>query len=347
MKMRHIISRLLFIAALFTVLPALASTQLAPVYPGAVADPIASTQSKTAMVYFARSPLATVRAWYQKRLAKKSAAACSDRDEGCGEFKQQCETVTRTDQMTRCDDFMVLKWNAIPPGGSMVDAYNAGVELEGWKKIAGSQHATDSHSAAAATTGQAASMMAQLNAMSQQLQTASQQEIKQVQEEGKQIGVDAVALSQIPDMPFTGLKQEVLAGRHSQKELDAVYKKYSWLGRAFYPQHKTSNASVPYNHWLVNKTQRRIQAPQTAVGKTAKQLGEGAGAIATRMQQLIAEGHMEEAQQLSEQMAASIQQGQQIGTASTNLQSKDHWKEWMEVIRKLEAHAYKTKIVIN
>ncbi len=274
----------------------MANTLLASPYPGAAVDPVASAQSKTEKVYFSHSSLATVRAWYQKQYAKKSAAACSDSDEGCGQFKQQCETVTRTDQMTRCSDFMVLKWNAIPPGGSMVDAYNAGVHLEGWKKIAEPHEKNNSNTDTSEATGQMANMMAQLNAMSQQMQAANQQITSQIQQEGKQMGVDVAGLSAIPDIPFAGLKQEVLAGRHSQKELDTIYHRYQNLETSVYPMTKGENGPVAYNKFEYDHCKSKLMT------KNAYMLGA---------------------------------------------QGADQWNAWLTCIKKIAAHAYQTRIVIN
>lgn len=323
-----------------------------PVYPGAVLDTGANAQvsavKKHALkVYLSRDSLQKVRDWYQPRLAKQSIAGCTFKDpqRGCGAFKEGCESPTGAERAVQCSDDIVLKWNYIPPGSSMVDAFNAGVHLEGWRKPP--QKSAEVNAAPLQMTGQAGGKLAQIDAMSQQMQVASQQAMQQLNAEGQTMGVNAVDLASIPDMPFGGLKQEVIAGRHTQQELDAVYSKYHWLVTAFYPMQKTVQGGESYEHWLVKETRARIQAPQAAIGKASTELGKGAAAVGARLQQLIAAGRMQEAQQLAQQMGAVMQGGQQIGNASAVVQQKDHWNEWVDVIKQLAAHAYKTKIIVD
>jgi hypothetical protein len=341
---------ILFTIASITILslvtiPAFAIMLPASVYPGAVADPVASAQSKVAMVYFSHATLPTVREWYQQRLAKKSAAACSDRSDGCGTFQQNCTAASAGQSLTHCRDLMILKWNAIPPGGSMVDAFNAGVHIEGWQKA--SQPA-ETQDASQQMTGQAAKMMAQLNAAENQMQAAGKQLTQQIQKEGKQqLGTDVVRLSAIPDMPFGGLKQEVLAGRHSQQELETVYTKYRLLSKAFYPLHKTAKGAEPYNRWLVDKTWAQIKSPERGNTKEATQAGKDAAALARQMQKLVQQGRVKEAQMLAEQMAKTQQQGTEAGMKIQEVRNQDHWNEWIGVLKKLQAHAYSTKITID
>ncbi len=146
---------------------------------------------------------------------------------------------------------------------------------------------------------------------------------------------------------FSGLQSETFNNHHTKAEFLNVYNKYRWLEAAYYPQHKTSKGSESYYKWLVATTWAGINAPQEAVNAGAQQMGQGAAAIAARMQKLIAEGHMQEAQKLGEQMSNSMQGMGQVNQAEQTLSQRDHWKQWMAVVKKLVAHAYKTKIVIN
>lgn len=146
---------------------------------------------------------------------------------------------------------------------------------------------------------------------------------------------------------FSGLQREIAFKRHSGSELVNVYNKYRWLESAFYPPHKTAKGSESYYTWLVATTWARINSPQKSAAASGRQMGQSAAAVAARMQKLIAEGRMQEAQQLGQQMAATVQKGQRAAKADQTLQQRDHWQEWMAVIRQLAAHAYKTKIVIN
>lgn len=213
--------------------------QLAPVYPGAMPDPAASVEH--ARVYLSKAPLPEVRHWYAKRLAKQSIAACAsaNADKGCGSFQQDCDSDAGPKGLSRCTDLLVIKWNAIPPGGGMVDAYHAGVHLEGWQK---SRVAPDAGaSAARPATDPMAKAMAGLSA---RMQAADRGETQQA---GSETGLDLAGLAAIPDVPFQGFKQEVIAGRHTQKELEAVYRRYSYLTTSVYPTVKGQYGPIAYD----------------------------------------------------------------------------------------------------
>lgn len=263
----------------FTAGPALAAKPLAPVYPGAAYDALASAKAPHAKVYLSQDSLATVRAWYRKKLGK-------------GEnFNLQCETASRPDRMTRCTAFRVLKSNVIPPGGSMVDAYEAGVQLKGWQKASGS--ADDAGKADSDLSGpaQVQAMMAKLKAMGQQMKTVNQQETGQMSQEA---GVDLSLLARIPDRPFSVLKQEVLMHRHSEKDLKSVYQHYKGLETAFYPMASSAQGPLPYEQKLYNQC-RRMFPPPTPLDSSGS----------------------------------------------------DHWNDWLHCLKRMAAHAYRTRIRID
>lgn len=349
-------------AALFTMaIPCLAGS--VPVYPGATYDAIGSAHESAlrrhaVKVYLSRDSLNKVRDWYQPRLSKRSVTGCTFKNpkEGCGAFKRSCESATGNESTVQCTDEIVLKWNFIPPGASMVDAFNAGVHLRGREPLSSQDHAanrpmqTQSDGASKYMSGQAGASMNQLDSMEKNSQAMGNKMIRQMQDEYKNSTgreMDATRLAEIPDMPFKGLKQEVISGRHSQKELDSLYRRYGWLSTAYYPMKKSSNGAQAYDHWLVARTQARIQKPQKVVNKAAGQLGEGAAQVGARMQQLIAQGRMGEARKLGEQMASAMQGSGRIGEAETDLQSRDHWQQWVAVLKQLALHAYKTRIIID
>lgn len=264
---------------------------LAPAYPGATLDTAADAAH--ARVYLSKAPLAEVRDWYQQRFAQRSRAACgrTDADEGCGRFQQQCETAARTDRLTRCTDFLVLKWNAIPPGGSMVEAYNAGVTLTGWGKAPAAPQTAAG--AAPPMTGRMAQAMARMQSQLRQTQAASRQELQQADQAA---GMDFGRLESIPDMPFVGLKQEVIAHRHTQKELDAVYRRYRYLTTSEYPMVKGDSGPIAYDKLEFSRCKQKY---------------------------LTQESYLP-------------------GTRDTN-----RWNDWLGCLRKLAAHAYRTRIVID
>ena len=259
--------------------PVVAAKLLAPVYPGAVYDALASAQSGHAKVYLSHDSLATVKSWYQKKLGKGE------------DFNLQCETSTRADNMTRCTAFRVLKSNVIPPGGSMVEAYDAGVQLKGWQKAPRSAPASGQNDASTSESAQVRAMMAKLNAMGQQLKATNQQETARMSQEA---GVDLGLLASIPDKPFYVLKQEVLMHQHSEKALKSVYQRYQGLETALYPLASSADGPVSYENKLYNQC-RQLFPPPTP---------------------MVASGG-------------------------------DHWKDWLHCLKRMSAHAYRTRIRID
>ena len=230
---------------LATVALAASAPRLAPVYPGATPD--VAAVAPHALVYLTKAPLPKVQAWYVKRLSQRSIAACGSAmpNEGCGSFQQSCEPDIPPDGLTRCSNLLVLKWNAIPPGGGMIDAYNAGVRLEGWKQT---------HVARDAGADSDAVSTAHGNGRMQALATEGQQVTRGTDGES---AMDMARLMAIPDKPFKAFKQEVVMGRHTQKELDAVYRRYRHLVTAVYPVVEGQYGPVVYDELVFSRCKEK------------------------------------------------------------------------------------------
>lgn len=152
-----------------------------------------------------------------------------------------------------------------------------------------------------------------------------------------------VDLSPDKDSVFSGFMNEVNMGRHSRADYAALFKKYGWLETAYFPDH----GKTRYDHWLVNKTWAKLQAPEQAGAAGGEAAAGNMEAMARKMQALVAQGHMQEAQAL----AAKMQAGQQAGMASASAigaaQTTDNWKLWLGVLKKVKAHAYRTAIAVD
>lgn len=162
-----------------------------------------------------------------------------------------------------------------------------------------------------------------------------------------------VMIPEEKDSVFPYLKQEVIKQKvnnqhkHTAPQLLALYNRYRWLDGAFYPSHKTAKGAVPYNHWLVSTTAARIGRPSQVVGSQAINVAGGEAAVAAHVRQLMAEGKTQEAMQLAKRMEPGMEAGQAAGQFMKKEDMKDRWNTWVNVLKKLEAHAYRTKIDIS
>lgn len=152
---------------------------------------------------------------------------------------------------------------------------------------------------------------------------------------------------------FSYLHQEVMKAqgggkaRHTDSQLLALYNRNRWLDTAFYPPHTTPKGAEPYDRWLIAATAERIRHPTQVVEQKAGSLASSQAAVAAQVRQLMADGKTQEAMQLMQQLEPSMEAGQAAGQFVGKEYRKDRWKTWMDVMKKLQAHAYRTKIVID
>lgn len=155
------------------------------------------------------------------------------------------------------------------------------------------------------------------------------------------------------DSVFPYLKQEVIKqqanskNKHTASQLLALYNKYRWLDAAFYPPHKSAKENEPYNHWLVSTTAARVGRATKVVGGQAVNVAQNEAAVAAHVRELMAEGKTQEAMELAKKMEPGVEAGAAAGQFMNKEHNKDRWNTWIEVLKKLKAHAYRTKIDIS
>lgn len=330
--------------ACFAGVPAAVSAPalLAPVYPGAVRDDAGTVMFPPDMggaqgdaedahavngeqyeVYLSRDPWRKVRAFYDQHLGGPLLDFHKSYDNAftipCGERADICYGRVLMEQSSVAKILM-------SEGHSMVDAYDAGVMVEARTPPAEGQGQSDQAAAAIPTgTGgnpgadsQAAQQMARMDALEKQVIAAQKQMMAQVQAEGQASGIpDAVGMQRMSDL-FEGLRNEVLANRHTEAELKRVYAQYKHLESAEFPSVRLpGGGAVPYDTWLLKKDKQAFEVQPTQAQMQARQ---------QQAMQLEAAGKSDEAAQL--------------------MSGPDHWNDWLGFLKKLDAHAYRTRIVI-
>lgn len=142
---------------------------------------------------------------------------------------------------------------------------------------------------------------------------------------------------------FSGLMNEVTMGRHSRAAYTALFKKYGWLETAYFTKHGKER----YDHWLVNRTWAKLQAPEQAGVANGEAAAGNMAAMAKRIQALAAQGKMQQAQALAAKMQHA-QEGAMTSAASVAAaETKDNWNLWLGVLQTVKAHAYRTVIAVD
>ncbi len=302
-----------------------AGAVIAPVYPGAVPDTAAG--DVTVRVYLSHDPLKKVTAWYSAKVGAMSKSAAitlwnadsvetnTGRPLGETDPKVDIERLGRV-LMTQSEVVRALK--------DMTQTKDIGVLCEGMDiKPMQSNAAGGAQEAAGgdATTQQLAQMQRQL-LQAERGMTAS-------------LTPEDRAIDRMGDL-FEVMRTEALGGRygHTKQQLLAVYAKYKHLETSWYPTVKSSDGLVSYDRWLLAR-ERQQAAQQDSAGSGDMR------ALAARIQAAAAAGRMDEVEALSQQ----AQQGGSTPASATLLH--DQWDHWLAVLKKLDAHAYRTRIEIN
>lgn len=130
------------------------------------------------------------------------------------------------------------------------------------------------------------------------------------------------------------LKDSVDKGHHSQQELDQVAARYAWLEESVYPPMQDEDGAwMPADQVLV---ERYYAGTQAGFDIAAVDMDE----IAKEMQALAAEGKMDEMAQLSQRMAASLDN-------MADVTSADSWDQGIELLEELERLAFRAILVID
>jgi len=99
-------------------------------------------------------------------------------------------------------------------------------------------------------------MSAELDALAAQ----TKQQLRQMaQRQSKASGVNLSKFSKIPDTPFSGLKQEVMAHRHTVKELQAAFRRFRYLITAVYQTVDDSDGPVSYENKAYDECRRKLE----------------------------------------------------------------------------------------
>lgn len=152
---------------------------------------------------------------------------------------------------------------------------------------------------------------------------------------------------------FSHLEHQVIMGqetgksRHTSAELLSLYNKNRWVETAFYPLHKTAHGTEPYDQWLIKTTAERINHPVQVVQGKENAMGNSMSAVGAQFKKLMAEGHTQEALKLAEQMQPAIDTLSAANDYINKEVTKERWKTWTDVLKKLLAHGYRTKIVVS
>ncbi len=191
-----------------------------------------------------------------------------------------------------------------------------------------------------APQGGADAMMRQLDQMNRQLQQAEGQMLSETSPADRRIA----AMSDL----FEGLREEVPMGRHTKKELLAVYAKYRHLETAWYPTVKQADGSlISYDRLLLKRYKDKLTAQVHGAAQAPLAAGRDLEALARRAQAAAAAGRMDELQTIGGRMQTT-QEGATPGIKHLqDVETADRWAYWIGFLNKLDAHAYRTRIWIN
>lgn len=285
---------------------------LAPPYPGAVPD-TADTNIYHA-TFLTRDPVEKVLAFYQPKVGTLHDAMDYSIEDNNGKW-----LMCPMNNTTICLGKILMKQGLV--AGYLRDvtlAYDAGVKLMA-RRSAGEVARLEAAVASQQDTESARQIA--------ELQAAQAKLLEEANELLRSIGEDPVKTQKIGRMSslFEGLRQEVLTRRHSQDELLAVHDKYQHLDAAVFPHVREGQKLVSYDQWLLARKNETLRA-QPMTDKDREQ-------AAKKLEALYMAGKVEEAMKLSEELVA--------GT------STDYWNDWLDFLKDLDTHAYKTRIVID
>lgn len=288
---------------------------LAKLYPGAIRDTAASNAYR--IVLLTHDPIDKVRAYYESRVGKLvDAEDYSVRD------NDGRAMMCHIDGLTICyGKILMSQGNVARYLKHVTDAYDAGLRLEARRSERPAQPPSDSASEAALAN---AGMFT--NA---QLEAARAKLMAEVHGVSRSEGMDPDKLDSIAQMSdlFDGFKDEVASRRHSEDELLRLHARYGQLESAVYPYVSDgANSLTSYDRWLLKRKEAAFTR-STELSDREKQ------ELSNRLQQLYAAGKFDEAKKLTQRLTAGA--------------SRDHWSYWVGFLEDLDAHAYRTRIIID
>jgi len=312
---------------------------VAPAYPGAVHD--AGSGDVTFQVYLSKDPAAKVKAWYGRKGALSAAAGNTLWNADGGDAKAGVPVGAREPGIDVKDTGLVVMDQSavVRKIKDMTMTRDIGVLVQSMVRTASSSSPASSP-APQPSVQQGDAMTRQLEQMKRQLQQAQSQMLSETSPADHRIA----AMSDL----FEGLREEIPMAHHTKKELLAVYAKYRHLETAWYPTIKQADGTlISYDRLLLKKYKDKLSAQVHGAAQAPLAAGRDLEALARQAQAAAAAGRTDELQALGGRMqttqeaaAPGVQHLQDVETA-------DRWQYWVGFLKKLDAHAYRTRIWIN
>ena len=127
-------------------------------------------------------------------------------------------------------------------------------------------------------------------------------------------------------------KQKMLGtAKHSDREFQEVKQKYAHLAKAWYPDFDVKEKL----HTCKTERKRNVDAIEQS-----NEYYDRDEEFAMKIQQLVAQGRLEEAKQMANEQAQTGKSVQDEGT-------KDYWNNWLGCLDEINKHAFQTQIVIG
>lgn len=321
---------------------------LAGIYPGAVRDKHAG--DVTVRVYLTHAPFKRVCGWYARKvgaMTEKGADSLGFADKSSGNGGRTVGEVEPGVEMVRQGHVLMDQSTVVRSLKDMTATRDVGVVCEGLRRVSaanqagGPQDTSEPGRSSGAEDAQAQAMMKQLQQMQAKLNEANQQMLAQTSPEDRKIE----AMSDL----FDGLRDEAMAGLHghTKQDLLKLYAKYKHLETAWYPTVKTANGSESYDRWLLERDRAELKAQAQAGGAPARADASNMQALSARIQAAAAAGRMDEVQRLSMQMRRGMAGAQANASGTRQTAVKDQWLFWLDFLKDLDAHAYRTRIWVN
>jgi len=291
-----------------------APSLLAPSYPGAVRDSTASNPYRVALL--TRDPIEKVRAFYQARVGPLADAADHSSPDN-----EALALMCQLDGHTVCyGKILMSQGNVARYLKHVTDAYDAGVRIEGRLPDRPKQPTADDDASEPAPAGTLSAA---------DLEAARAKLVAQMHEMTRSEGLDPDKLDTIAAMGdiFDGLKEEVMSRHHTEDELLRIHARYAHLETAVYPYVRGNGRSLTsYDSWLLQR-RRKALSSSTELSERERQT------FTRRLEKLYAAGKFDEAQKLR---ASVVARG-----------NRDRWTYWLDFLKELDAHAYRTRILID
>lgn len=312
---------------------------VAPVYPGAVHD--APSGDVTFQVYLSKNPVSKVKAWYSRKGELSADDGNTLWNADGGDTKTGVPVGAREPGVDVKDaGLVVMHQSAVARKiKDMTMTRDIGVLVQSMVRTASSSPSSPAPQPPA-QQGDADAMTRQLEQMNRQLQQVQNQMLSETDPADRKIA----AMSDL----FEGLRDELPLGHHTEKELLALYAKYRHLETAWYPTVKQPDGTrISYDRLLLKQYKDKLSAKIHGAAQAPLAAGRDLEALARRARAAAAAGRMDEMQAIGGHMQVT-QEGAAPGAQHLqDVDTADRWQYWIGFLKKLDAHAYRTRIWIN